>query len=257
MTTPHALQAHDLAVSFGRFAAVDGVDLALAQGARHALIGPNGAGKTTLIGLLAGTLAPTRGRICLDGADVTHLRPDERVRRGLVRTFQINSLFPDLTARSSVVLVLAEREGLAGRWWRPVRGQTALFDEAAHWLDHLGLAAAADIPVKALAYGQQRLLEIALALACRPRVLLLDEPAAGLPAGRAHAVLDAIDALPSDIAVLLIEHDMSLVFRFARELTVLAQGRVLAHGEPSEIANHPAVREVYLGPGAQSGGAGC
>lgn len=241
------LQTQGLSVSFGRLMAIDAVDLTLTEGARHALIGPNGAGKTTLINLLCGALRPTKGTVTLRGRDVTALDIAQRARQGLVRTFQINSLFPGLTPLLSLVLAVCERDGLGARWWQSLRRHTAAFDEAAHWLDHLGLTAISDVPVGQLAYGHQRLLEIALALACRPRVLLLDEPAAGLPAGESGAVLDVIDALPPDISVLLIEHDMKLVFRFARTLSVLSQGRLIAQGAPQAVAADPTVRSVYLG----------
>lgn len=243
------LQTHDLGVSFGKLQVVKAVSLTLARGERHALIGPNGAGKTTLIDLLTGVLAPGHGSVFLDGRDVTRLGMDARSRRGLVRTFQINSLFPGLTALSSLVLVICEREGIGGHWWRSLRRQTHISDEAAHWLDRFDLAGVARMPVAHLTHGQQRLLEIALALACRPHVLLLDEPAAGLPAYQSRALLDVINALPDDISVLLIEHDMSLVFGFAHTISVLAQGEVIACGTPDRIAADPGVRAVYLGPG--------
>lgn len=241
------LQAHDLSVSFGRLTALEAVNLTLARGERHALIGPNGAGKTTLINALTGAVAPGKGAILLDGHDVTRLSPDERSRRGLVRTFQVNSLFPDFTALSSLVLAICEREGIGAHWWRALGRQTAVFDEAADWLKRLGINDVAKLPVAHLDYGQQRLLEIALALACRPRILLLDEPAAGLPAFQRHTLLNVINALPGDMSIMLIEHDMNLVFGFAQRISVLAQGRILASGTPGQIAANPDVRAVYLG----------
>lgn len=241
------LQARGLSLSFGSLAAVRGVDLTLTQGGRHALIGPNGAGKTTLINLLSGTLAPDRGAVLLEGHDVTRLGTDKRARCGLVRTFQINSLFPDLTALLSLVLVICEREGLAAYWWRALCRQTRPFEEARDWLDQLGLADVADVPAKHLSYGQQRLLEISLGLACRPRVLLLDEPAAGLSACQGRAVLDVVNALSGNISILLIEHDMNLVFDFADTITVLADGQVVACGSPDQIASDANVRSMYLG----------
>lgn len=242
------LQAQGLSLSFGRLAAVQDLDLSLAPGERHALIGPNGAGKTTLINVLTGALAADQGRVLLDGQDVTRWTVDQRTRHGLVRTFQINSLFPDLDGLASLALAICEREGLGGKWWRVLRRQKAVFDEAAYWLDTLGLADAGNVPVAQLPHGQQRLLEIALALACRPRVLLLDEPAAGLPAFESRALLDVIKALPGDMAVLLIEHDMDLVFGFAQTISVLAHGQVVARGTPGQIAADEQVRSLYLGP---------
>jgi len=241
------LQASGLSVSFGRLAVLDGVDLHLERGARHALIGPNGAGKTTLVNALAGALIPDRGSVWLDGRDVTDLDAAARARRGLARTFQVMRLFPELTPQMSVTMVICERDGLGRRWWTPLRRLTGVQDEALHWLNRLGLACVANVPVANLDYGQQRLLDIALALACRPRVLLLDEPAAGLPLRQRHAMLDVIRELPGDISVLLIEHDMNLVFGFARSVSVLAQGRVIASGSPDQIRADPDVRAVYLG----------
>lgn len=242
------LQAQGLSVSFGQLAALQDLDLSLAPGERHALIGPNGAGKTTLINVLTGALAADQGRVLLKGQDVTGWTVDQRTRGGLVRTFQINSLFPDLTGLASLALAICEREGLAGTWWRALRRQKSVFDEAAYWLDRLGLGDIGHVPVAQLPYGQQRLLEIALALACRPQVLLLDEPAAGLPAYESRALLDVINALPADMAVLLIEHDMDLVFEFAHTISVLAHGQIVARGTPGQIAADEQVRTVYLGP---------
>ena len=245
------LETAGLTRRFGGFAAVDGVDLALPAGARHALIGPNGAGKTTLVNLLTGTLRATAGMVRLAGEDVTALSPERRVRRGLARTFQVNQLFPDLAPLEAVTLAVCEREGLTARWWRPVGAHRALVEEAERHLAALRFAPAEMRgATRHLPYGRQRLLEIALALALRPRVLLLDEPAAGVPPGESREVLETVAALPREVAVLLIEHDMDLVFRFAERITVLAQGAVLAEGTPGEIAADPRVREVYLGEAA-------
>lgn len=241
------LRTSGLSLSFGSLAALHSVDLTLVQGARHALIGPNGAGKTTLINLLSGSLASQRGSVFLEGRDVTRLGVDARVRLGLVRTFQINSLFPDLTASLSLVLVICQREGLGTHWWRSLRRQTHVSDEARYWLDQFGLTDVGELPARQLSYGQQRLLEIALALACRPRVLLLDEPAAGLSAYQSSAVLDVVRALPGDITILLVEHDMNLVFEFADTITVLAGGQVVACGPPDQVASDTRVRSLYLG----------
>ncbi|MGG5810634.1 ABC transporter ATP-binding protein [Falsiroseomonas sp. CW058] len=246
-----ALQTRGLTRRFGGFTAVDRVDFTLAPGARHALIGPNGAGKTTFVNLLAGALAPSSGRVSLLGEDVTGLPQHLRARRGLARTYQVNQLFPDLTPLDSVTLAIAEREGAGATWWRPLRGMARLRDEAARLLAGLHFPEADSArPASDLPYGRQRLLEIALALACRPRVLLLDEPAAGVPPAESREVMDAVAALPSDVAVLLIEHDMDLVFRFAERITVLAFGTVLAEGAPDAVARDPRVREAYLGEAA-------
>ncbi len=242
-----ALQTHGLGVRFGAFQAVDDVHLSLEPGVRQALIGPNGAGKTTLINLLTGAVRPTAGRIEMQGQDITRLSADRRARMGLARTFQINTLFPSLTPLLSVVLAISEREGLGAVWWRPLARHTALFDEAHALLGRLKLDALAEMPVAELAYGKQRLLEIALAMAARPRILLLDEPAAGVPEDESGELFEVISELPQDIAVLFIEHDMKLVFRFSRRISVLVAGQILTEGTPAEIGADPRVREVYLG----------
>ena len=242
-----ALRTAGLAKRFGALAAVDGVDLAIAPGARHALIGPNGAGKTTLVNLIAGALAPTAGDVFLGEERITAVAQHARVRRGLARTFQVSSLFPGLTVLESVALALLEHDGLGGRWWRGVAGERTHLDEARALLARLRLDTDAERRTAELAYGRRRLLEIALALASRPRVLLLDEPAAGIPAAESREVLETLAGLPADVTVLFIEHDMGLVFRYAERITVLVAGRVLAEGTPQEIAAHAEVRAVYLG----------
>lgn len=242
-----ALQTYGLGVRFGAFQAVNNVNLSLEPGARQALIGPNGAGKTTLINLLTGVIKPTAGRIEMNGQDITHFTADRRARMGLARTFQINTLFPSLTPLLSVVLAISEREGLGAVWWRPLTRHTALFDEAHALLGRLKLDALADVPVEELAYGKQRLLEIALAMAAKPRILLLDEPAAGVPEDESGELFEAISELPEDISVLFIEHDMKLVFQFSRRISVLVAGQILTEGTPAEIGADPRVREVYLG----------
>jgi branched-chain amino acid transport system ATP-binding protein len=242
-----ALQTHGLGVCFGAFRAVNDVHLSLEPGARQALIGPNGAGKTTLINLLTGVIKPTAGRIEMAGQDITAFAADRRARMGLARTFQINTLFPGLTPLLSVVLAISEREGLGAVWWRPLTRHTALFDEAHALLGRLKLDAQADVPVAEMAYGKQRLLEIALAMAARPRILLLDEPAAGVPEDESGELFEAIAELPQDISLLFIEHDLKLVFRFSRRISVLVAGQILTEGTPAEIGVDPRVREVYLG----------
>ena len=243
-----ALVTRDLTRAFGGFVAVDQVDFTLEPGARHALIGPNGAGKTTFVNLLSGALAATAGSVAYFGEDITTLPQHVRVKRGLARTFQVNQLFPDFTPEEAMTFAAAERLGLGSTWFRAVSGMRAPREEAARLLDSLHFPEAdRRRPTRELPYGRQRLLEIALALAMRPRVLLLDEPAAGIPPAECREVLAAIAALPDEVAVLLIEHDMDLVFRFARRITVLAFGAVLAEGTPDDIARDPRVREAYLG----------
>ena len=243
----HTLRTQGLGIRFGEFQAVSDVNLSLEPGARQALIGPNGAGKTTLINLLTGVFKPTSGSIHMGDHDLTRLSADKRARMGLSRTFQINTLFPSLTPLLSVVLAISEREGLGATWWRPLKGCTKVFDEAHSLLGIFRLDSLADVPVAELAYGKQRLLEIALALAAKPRILLLDEPAAGVPQDESGELFEVIAALPQDISVLFIEHDMKLVFRFSRRISVLVGGRILTEGTPSEISADPRVREVYLG----------
>jgi branched-chain amino acid transport system ATP-binding protein len=223
------------------------IDIDLPQGVRYALIGPNGAGKTTLINLITGMLQPDSGEIRLGAEDITALKPDARVKRGLTRTFQINTLFPHLTALESVALAVLEREGAAHNWWRALPRFSAPIDEAHSILKSLHMEAHSDRLTRELAYGQQRLLEIALALATRPRVLLLDEPAAGVPKDESAELFSAIAALSSDLTVLFIEHDMEVVFRFASRIFVMVGGRIMVHGTPAEIAADARVREVYLG----------
>lgn len=224
---------------YGGVVAVDGLSLAIADGARHALIGPNGAGKTTVLDLLSGLVRPTRGRILLDGEDITRLAPHVRARRGLARTFQINRLFPSLTPVATLDLALAER-GVA-------RSARAAGIEAI--LDRVGLAQVMTRPAATLAYGQQRLLEIALALACQPRLLLLDEPTAGVPEAERHQIRSALGALPADVTIVLVEHDMDVVFAFADRITVLVNGAILAQGPPAAVAADARVRAAYLGEG--------
>jgi len=245
-----ALATVDLSKSFGALNATRAVNFALPVGARHALIGPNGAGKTTLINLLTGLLAPSAGRVLLAGQDVTRLRPDLRVKRGLTRTFQINTLFPELTALEAVTLAVCERIGVAGDWRRPVQKYRDAVAEAHDILSSLNMAQWCEQRTRQLAYGRQRMLEIALALATRPKVLLLDEPAAGVPSGESEELFQVISALPGDIAILFIEHDMHLVFRFASRIIVMVSGQILLEGTPAEIAADRRVREVYLGNAA-------
>ena len=244
-----ALAARGIDKRFGSLIVAADVDLTLPPGARHALIGPNGAGKTTLINLMTGMLRPDGGQILLGREDVTALAPEERVRRGLARTYQINSLFPHLTALESVTLAVCERRRVAQTWWRRLIAYREEIEEAHQILGTLMLSAVCHRPARELAYGQQRLLEIALALASQPKVLLLDEPAAGVPREESKELFSAIAGLSRDIAVLFIEHDMELVFRFATRVIVMVSGSILVEGTPAEIASDPQVRAVYLGKG--------
>jgi branched-chain amino acid transport system ATP-binding protein len=242
-----ALSTRGLDKSFGSLVVAKNIELNLPQGERYALIGPNGAGKTTLINLMTGMLRPDGGRIFLGAHDITALKPEERVKRGLVRTFQINTLFPHLSALEAVTLAVCERRGYAGTWWQKLPHYADAVEEAYAILVSLRLGASCYRPTHELAYGQQRLLEIALALATRPQVLLLDEPAAGVPHDESAELFAVIANLSRDIAVLFIEHDMNVVFRFANRIIVMVGGRILVEGTPSEIAADVRVREVYLG----------
>ena len=242
-----ALSTDNLCKNFGALRVAIDVNFTLPQGCRHALIGPTGSGKPTLINLIGGALAPTSGKILLDGQDITGLSADQRVLRGLTRTFQINTLFPRLTPIEAVTMVVCQRRGYGASLWRSLKRSHEAIDEAYEVLSQLHLAEDCDRPTAQLAYGRQRLLEIALALAARPKVLLLDEPAAGVPQQQSGEILSVISSLPDDIAVLFIEHDIDLVFRFAERITVLVAGRILCEGTPAEIAANPEVRRIYLG----------
>ncbi|HZC56379.1 MAG TPA: ABC transporter ATP-binding protein [Xanthobacteraceae bacterium] len=241
------LQTTGLEKRFGGIVATSDVNLAVEKGARHALIGPNGAGKTTFINLLTGVLKPSAGRIVLEGRDITDTSPHERVRLGMARTFQINQLFPDLTPLESVGLVVSERLGSGADWWRIVGTKSAVTDEIVEIIERFRLTDVMLERVAVLPYGKQRLLEIALAFACRPQVLLLDEPAAGVPEAERHELLATIAALPAEVTVLLIEHDMDLVFSFADRISVLVNGALFVDGAPEDVARDPRVKAVYLG----------
>jgi branched-chain amino acid transport system ATP-binding protein len=242
-----ALRTEGLSKRWGAFNAVSDVSLTFAPGSRHALIGPNGAGKTTFINLLTGVFPPTAGQVFLGDENITGLPQHVRVKRGMTRTFQINTLFPGLTVLESVVLAICERQGRAGVAWRTVAAEREAAKEGEALLDSLQLRRERDEATRNLAYGKQRLLEIALALATRPKILLLDEPAAGIPAGESAELFCVISKLPRDVTVLFIEHDMDLVFRFAERITVMVAGKLLTEGSPGEIASNPRVKEVYLG----------
>ena len=241
------LETRGLCKSFGALTVADQINFRLDAGSRHALIGPNGAGKTTFVNLLTGRLTPTSGQVWIGGQDVTALPQAERVRRGLGRTFQINTLFKKMSVLDNVALGVAERLKVADKLWQPARAFNAVRDESMALLELLGIAADAGLRITDLPYGKQRLVEIAIALGLQPKVLLLDEPAAGVPSMESDRILQALDALPADIAILIIEHDMDLVFRFAKRITVLVQGEVLCEGTPQEIAADKRVHQVYLG----------
>jgi len=246
MSVP-ALAIEGISKNFGGLRVARDISLTLQPGARHALIGPNGAGKTTLVHMMSGLIAPSAGHIHLAGTDITHMPPERRVALGLARTFQISSLFPSLTVAENVGLAFAARFKLDHRLWGSPRRQSAVIDGVAELLDNLGLLALAARRVADLPYGQRRLVEIALVLALAPHTLLLDEPAAGLATSDRGALLDLLLRLPAELTILVIEHDMSLVFRMAQRITVLVEGQILTEGSVAEIRTDPRVRDVYLG----------
>ncbi|CDN51074.1 ABC transporter ATP-binding protein [Neorhizobium galegae] len=241
------LEVRGLKKSFGGLTVAEGIDFDLAPGARKALIGPNGAGKTTFANLVTGKLTPTAGTIRFDGADIGALGESQRVKRGIAKTFQITTLFRSLTVRENIRLPILERRGHGGRIFGRAARDREVEAEIEALLDQFALLTLADRPVQLLAYGQQRLVELALTLALKPRVVILDEPAAGVPSSESHLILQAIERLPGDLAVLIIEHDMDLVFRVARSIVVLVNGRILTEGTPEQIGRDPMVRKLYLG----------
>jgi ABC-type branched-subunit amino acid transport system ATPase component len=245
MTT--VLETVGLEKRFGGITAANDVSLKVEKGARHALIGPNGAGKTTVLNLLTGVLRPTAGRILLEGRDITDLGAHERVRLGVARTFQINQLFGELTPLESLGLAVSERMGSGRDWWRLVGSKSGVVEEVMELIERFQLIDVMYERTAILPYGKQRLLEVALAIACRPHVLLLDEPAAGVPETERHEILAAVAALPADVTVLLIEHDMDLVFSFADRISVMVNGTLFVEGAPAEVARDPRVKAVYLG----------
>jgi len=247
MNETPVISVRGLCKSFGALVVAQSIDLDLVPGARVALIGPNGAGKTTFVNLLTGFLKLDEGTIRLQGEDIGRLAPEQRVKRGLARTHQINTLLLEDSVRENVAISIAEREGYAWRMFRFARQWRSCHEQAQALLEEMEIGGVADRRVSELPYGQQRLLEIAIALSLRPRVLLLDEPAAGVPAHEIHVIHAALGRLPSSIAILIIEHDMDIVFRFAQEIVVLVQGRVLTRGAPTAISVDPQVRAVYLG----------
>jgi ABC-type branched-subunit amino acid transport system ATPase component len=245
----YSLETRKLCKAFGALTVADNIDFRLEPGSRHALIGPNGAGKTTFVNMLTGALAPSSGTIFLNGEEVSRASQAARVKLGLGRTFQITTLFKTLPVLDNVALSVAERTGVAKRMWRSASSHKEILEEARSLLEVLGLADDAASAAQDLPYGKQRLLEIAVTLGLKPKVLLLDEPAAGVPSHDTRRILEQLAKLPGDIAILIIEHDMDLVFRFAQRITVLVQGQVLVEGTPTEIAADKRVRDVYLGEG--------
>ena len=244
---PKVLETKSLDKHFGGIVAANQVSLSIEKGARHALIGPNGAGKTTVVNLLTGVLKPTAGQILLDGNDITQLQPHQRVRLGIARTFQINQLFADLTPIETLGLAISERLGLGTDWWRIVGSKSSVTDEIIELIARFRLGDVMRERTAILPYGKQRLLEIALAIACKPRVLLLDEPAAGVPEDERHEILATVEALPKDVTVLLIEHDMDIIFSFADRISVMVNGALFVEGNPDQVARDPRVKAVYLG----------
>jgi ABC-type branched-subunit amino acid transport system ATPase component len=254
-TETPALEVLGLNRAFGALPVTRDVNLTLQKGARRALIGPNGAGKTTLVNLITGALKPNSGRVLLNGEDITNVSQTVRARRGLARTFQINQLFRGLTVLENICMTIGERDGNCNNMWRSAGAKREVIDEALDHLESLRLIDESLRLVRELPYGRQRLVEIAIALAQKPRVLLLDEPAAGVPSSESHLILDVVASLDPDIAILIIEHDMDVVYRFAKEITVLVQGAVLVEGTPDAIMNNEQVRAVYLGQEGHRGGA--
>jgi branched-chain amino acid transport system ATP-binding protein len=237
----------DLVKRFGGVVATDQVSLQVAQGEVHALIGPNGAGKTSLIAQLSGSLLPDAGQIRFDGHDITRASQHRRVRLGLARSFQITRLFRSFTALDNLALAVQARSGTSLSFWRPVSRERALFDEARALLGEVGLAARADAPASVLSHGEQRALEVGLALATRPRLLLLDEPMAGTGPEESARMVELIERVRTKATILLVEHDVDAVFRLADRVSVMVNGRVIASGEPEAVRNDPEVITAYLG----------
>ena len=241
------LETKNLIKRFGGITATNDVNLVVRAGARHALIGPNGAGKTTLINLITGLFPPTSGQVLLDGDDITELAQHKRVGRGMVRTFQINQLFSSMTPLETLGMVVSRHMGLGSSWWQPLGLHAGVAERCEQLLEQFKLTDVMTKTTSQLPDGKRRLMEIAIALACEPRVLLLDEPVAGVPHGEREELLQTVSDLPEDVSVLLIEHDMDLVFNFSTYLTVLVDGAVLTEGTPEEISNDSRVKSVYLG----------
>ena len=241
------LETRDVHMAFGGLVVFDCLNFALGRGERHAIIGPNGAGKTTFVSLVTGLLTPKAGNIYFNDSAITGLSPQDRVKKGIVRTFQINTLFKGLNPLESVVLALCERDGRTGVSLRSIGREATLIDEATDLLEKFGLQDDALTVTDTLPYGKQRLLEVALAFALKPQVLLLDEPAAGLSTQQGHELFTQLLALLDNTTVLFIEHDMNIVFRYADIISVFAGGALVVQDVPEKVRVDPRVREVYLG----------
>jgi len=244
------LEVAGLVKTFGALRASDGIAFSVPEGETHAIIGPNGAGKTTLIGQLAGNLQPDAGSIRFAGEDITRLAAPRRARRGLARTFQITSIFPEFTALENVALAVQAQAGHSFRFWRPARGDSSLYEPAARFLEEVGLAERKDILAANLSHGEHRQLEVAMALATRPRLLLLDEPMAGMGIEESQRMIALLGTLKQRLTIVLVEHDMDAVFRLADRISVLVYGRIIATGTPEEIKGNSEVRKAYLGEAA-------
>lgn len=242
-----ALETRSLNRKFGALEVAGDINFILKAGARHALIGPNGAGKTTFVNLLTGILKPSSGSVLLENSEITSYPAHVRVRKGLARTFQLNTLLKPLTVLENVQLAVLEQMGVGSRLVGGAEFQRQAAEKAYGILERLRIQDQARHVVSEMPYGRQRIVEIALALALEPKVLLLDEPAAGVPPADTHIVFNTIASLPDSISILMIEHDMKLVFEFAEKISVLVQGRILCEGTPAEIAADPKVKDVYLG----------
>ena len=241
------LEVRDLTKHFGALRASDRIDLEVREGETHAIIGPNGAGKTTFISQLAGDLRPDAGRIVFAGEDVTPLRTPRRARKGLARSFQITSIYPEFSALTNVALAVQAHAGHSFRFWTPAHAERALRDPALAVLEQVGLGARADVVAGTLAHGEQRQLEIAMALATRPRLLLLDEPVAGMGADESQRMVRLLRGLRGRHTIVLVEHDMDVVFALADRIAVMVNGRVIASGAPEAIRGNAEVRRAYLG----------
>jgi branched-chain amino acid transport system ATP-binding protein len=244
------LEVRQLSKSFGALRATDGVDLEVREGETLAIIGPNGAGKTTLIGQLAGNLRPDAGSIRFAGEDITRLPAPQRARKGFARSFQITSVFPEFTALENVALAIQAHEGHSFRFWRPAMRDPALTTPARQVLEVVGLEERAATPAGNMSHGEHRQLEVAMALAGRPRLLLLDEPMAGMGIEESQRMIELLGTLKRGQAMILVEHDMDAVFRLADRIAVLVYGRVIATGLPEEIRTNEEVRKAYLGEDA-------
>jgi branched-chain amino acid transport system ATP-binding protein len=247
MSQAALLDIRGLHKRFGGVAATDGVDLQVAAGEIHALIGPNGAGKTTLVAQVAGQIASDSGTVSFDGSDITHLAPHKRALRGLARSFQITRLFPSLSVRDNMAVAVQAVAGRTFSSWQRVDADAALFERAHAMLERLGLGDRHDWPIEALSHGEQRALEVGMALAGKPKLVLLDEPLAGMGAQESEAMTALVDSLRGEFGVLLIEHDVDAVFRLADTVSVLVNGRVIASGKPEDVRRNPEVAMAYLG----------